>query len=123
MKTHRTPLIMIVDDEEDTVNVFKTHLEDFGYRVESFTDPLKALSSFKPKHYDLLLLDVKMPSMNGFQLYREMQRIDGTCKACFITAFEVYYRSLLNLSNSECYMLYKKANNKERIAELGYQRA
>ena len=95
MPARGIPLIMIVDDDADTAYIFRNHLEDHGFQVESCTDPLMALSSFEPRRYDLLLLDVKMPHMNGFELYREIKRIDDTCKACFITAFEIYYRSLV----------------------------
>ena len=86
---------MVVDDDADTANLFKDYLKCLGCQVDSFTDPLKALSSFKPNHYDLLLFDVKMPSLNGFQLYQEIKLIDHTSKTCFITAFEVYYKSLV----------------------------
>ena len=62
-----------------------------------FNDPQEALSNFKAGLYDLLLIDVKMPKMNGFELYREMEKIDDKAKVCFITAFEVYYKSLREL--------------------------
>ncbi|MGI0029985.1 MAG: response regulator, partial [Nitrososphaeraceae archaeon] len=57
----------------------------------------EALSKFKVGVYDLLLLDIKMPKMNGFQLYEELEKLDRNAKVCFITAFEVYYRSLREL--------------------------
>jgi DNA-binding response OmpR family regulator len=84
-------------------------LEDKGFKVRAFTDPLEALSNFKEKmqeknknnksskdslFYDLLLLDVRMPKMNGFDLYREMMKINDKVKVCFITAYEVYYEEL-----------------------------
>jgi FixJ family two-component response regulator len=87
-------LIMIVYDEKDTVLALKIHLENSGYRVHTYTSPEKALSEFKPHLYDLILLDVKMPNMNGFQLYQKLRVIDDNCKACFITGFEAYYKSL-----------------------------
>jgi DNA-binding response OmpR family regulator len=107
---------MIVDDDSDTANLFKDYLEEHGYQVESYTNPLNALSSFRPGHYDLLLIDVKMPIMNGFQLYRELKEVDETCKVCFITAFEVYYESLMEFfPNLDVTCFIKKPIAKEEL--------
>jgi DNA-binding response OmpR family regulator len=81
---------MIVDDEKDITIIFKSALERAGFRVEVFNNPLDALSHFKPDYYDLLLLDVRMPQLSGFELYQEIRKKDGTVRACFISAFEVY---------------------------------
>ena len=89
--------ILLVDDEHDITYSFSIALEDKGFAVDTFNDPQEALSNFKAGLYDLLLLDVKMPKMNGFELYREMEKIDNKAKVCFITAFEVYYKSLREL--------------------------
>jgi two-component system, OmpR family, response regulator ChvI len=78
----------------------KIALEEYQkqiFVVDTFNDPQEALSNFKPGLYDLLLIDVKMPKMNGFELYREMEKIDDKATVCFITAFEVYYKSLREL--------------------------
>lgn len=83
--------ILIVDDEEDITNVMKQGLEKEGFQIDVFNDPERALSNFKAGKYDLLLLDIRMPKMNGFQLYRELRKIDDKAKICFITAFEIYY--------------------------------
>jgi DNA-binding response OmpR family regulator len=88
---------MIVDDEEDITSVLRKGLERHGFRVDAFTDPLDALSSFKKDLYDLLLLDIRMPKMDGFELYKNMEKIDGRVKVCFMTAFEVYYDALKEL--------------------------
>lgn len=85
---------MVVDDELDTAFSLKMHLDDSDYRVDIYTDPVEALSMFRPHYYDLILLDVRMPFMNGFQLYEKLKQIDNSCKVCFITAFEAYYQSL-----------------------------
>jgi CheY-like chemotaxis protein len=61
-----------------------------------FNDPVESLSGFKSGPYDLALIDYKMPNMNGFELYREIKKIDDRVKVCFITAFEVYYEELKN---------------------------
>jgi DNA-binding NtrC family response regulator len=82
--------ILLVDDESDVISVFKMILEMNGYEVDAFTSPKTALENFKPDFYGLLLLDIRMPTMNGFELYRKMRNIDDDVKVCFITAFEDY---------------------------------
>ena len=114
--------ILIVDDEEDVTFFLKEALESYGgFEVVAFNDPLLALSSFnnedkknKPSAYDLILLDIKMPKMDGFELYQEIQKgIDSDdsstvgkndqgrngkrTKICFMTAFEVYFDALKEL--------------------------
>lgn len=82
--------ILLVDDESDVISVFKMILEMNGYEVDAYTSPLTALDDFKPDFYGLLLLDIRMPAMSGFELYRKMRSIDNEVKVCFITAFEDY---------------------------------
>jgi CheY-like chemotaxis protein len=80
--------ILVVDDEPDNASVFTMSLEDGGFEVDTFTDPSLALSTFNTgKKYDLLILDIKMPNMNGFDLYDAVRKIDNKVKACFLTAF------------------------------------
>jgi CheY-like chemotaxis protein len=81
--------ILVVDDEPDNTSIFSMSLEDGGFEVDAFTDPLLALSKFKSDHkkYDLLILDIKMPDMNGFELYEEIRKIDNKVKTCFLTAY------------------------------------
>jgi two-component system, OmpR family, response regulator ChvI len=81
--------ILVVDDEPDNASIFTMGLEDGGFKVDSFTDPSLALSKFKSDHkkYQLLILDIKMPKMNGFELYEEIRKIDNNIKTCFLTAF------------------------------------
>ena len=82
--------ILIVDDEPDITSTFDMILEMNGFEVDSYSDPLLALSNFKPDMYGLALLDIRMPKMNGFELYKKMKKIDNKIEACFITAFEDY---------------------------------
>ena len=85
---------MVVDDEVDITTVSKLGLEEADLQVDVYNDPLLALSDYKPGIYDLLLLDIKMPGMNGFELYRKIKDIEGEEKkvkngkprVCFITA-------------------------------------
>jgi two-component system, OmpR family, response regulator ChvI len=99
--------ILIVDDDHDIALAFGKGLENNGFKVNTFTDPTSALSEFKAGIYDLLLLDVKMPKMNGFELFAEMVKIDDKVKVCFITAYEVYYQALREVFptlNIECFI-------------------
>ena len=86
--------ILIVDDEPDITLSFKMILENNGFKVDSYNDPLEALNSFEPSSYDLLLLDIRMPKMDGFQLYDELRKKDQAVKVIFITAFDVNYEAL-----------------------------
>jgi DNA-binding response OmpR family regulator len=83
--------ILIVDDEPDVCEVLKKVSEKNGFTADSFSDPLLALENFRPRSYDLLLLDIKMPDMDGFRLYQEMKKMDSKVKVCFLTASEMYY--------------------------------
>jgi|SRR5581483_2234881 len=91
MTTGKNYRILIVDDEVDITNVMKLGLEKEGFQIDVFNDPERALANFKAGKYDLMLLDIRMPKMNGFQLYKELRKIDEKAKICFITAFEIYY--------------------------------
>jgi DNA-binding response OmpR family regulator len=83
--------ILIVDDEPDICLTLMEIFKQNGFIADSFTEPLLALANFKAGLYDLLLLDIKMPEMNGFQLHQEIKKIDNTVKICFLTAGEVWY--------------------------------
>jgi len=84
--------ILIVDDEPDMTLLFKMALESDGsFTVSTFNDPLLALSIFKEGLYDLIILDIKMPKMDGLDLYQEIKKIDTKVKICFLTASEMYY--------------------------------
>jgi DNA-binding response OmpR family regulator len=86
--------ILIVDDDPDICVTLREILMDNGFAADSFTDPCLALNHFEAGLYDLLLLDVKMSEMNGFQLYHEMKKVDDRAKACFLTAADVRYGML-----------------------------
>jgi DNA-binding response OmpR family regulator len=82
-------------------------LEDSGFAVDAFNDAALALSNYNIGEYDLVLLDVKMPQINGFELYEKIREIDSMVKACFITAYEVYYQSLREIfpdMDIDCYV-------------------
>jgi DNA-binding response OmpR family regulator len=83
--------ILVVDDEVDLTMLCKLALEYHGFRVDTFNDPQEALSNFKPDYYDLVILDIKMPKMDGFLLYGEIKKKDQKAKVCFLTASQMYY--------------------------------
>lgn len=82
---------MIVDDDSDITTSMKKGLEQVGFDVDAFNDPLKALESFKSSAHDLVLIDIKMTPITGFELYRKMLKINDKVRICFMTAFEMYY--------------------------------
>ena len=84
--------ILVVDDEPDITLTLEVGLETIGlFDVDTFNDPESALKSFKPDFYALVLIDITMPKMDGFQLYESLKKIDPNVKACFLTASEMYY--------------------------------
>jgi CheY-like chemotaxis protein len=87
--------ILIVDDDPDITKTFGLVLEDSGvYDVDTYNDPLTALQNFKPNFYDLALLDIRMPNMNGFELSDKIEKIDNKVKVCFISAFDIEDKAL-----------------------------
>jgi len=80
--------ILVVDDEPDINILLKLILEDSGYKADVYDDPILALSNFKPDYYDLVILDIIMPTMNGFVFYQRIRDLDTGVKACFLTASE-----------------------------------
>lgn len=86
--------ILIVDDEPDVNLALRIVLEDNNFIVDSFNDPLRALENFKTDMYDLAILDIKMPKKDGFEVYKEILKIDNRVKVCFLTAGDINYRSL-----------------------------
>jgi DNA-binding response OmpR family regulator len=83
--------LLTVDDEADLTMLCSLALEYHGFKVDTFNAPQEALSNFKPDYYDLVILDIKMPKMDGFQLYDEIKKKGHKAKVCFLTASELYY--------------------------------
>lgn len=84
------PRILYVDDEYNIAKVIKYGLEKYGFIVDVHTHPKSALSSFEPDVYDLLLIDVRLPEIDGLNLCNELLKIDDKVKVCFITAYELH---------------------------------
>jgi DNA-binding response OmpR family regulator len=107
IKNHQTNVqleigkrILLVDDEADVCFVLEKVLGENGFVVDSYLDPLLALEKFKPHSYNLVILDIKMPDLNGFALYRKIKRLDKKVKVCFLTAGEMYYGAYSDIFSS-----------------------
>jgi DNA-binding response OmpR family regulator len=114
MKSATMKTVLIVDDEPDVKLALKIALEENGFEADAFDDPVMALDNFKKGVYDLLILDIKMPKMHGFELYREIRKIDSHVKICFLTAGEMYYGAYADIFN-ENQFIRKPIENKELI--------
>jgi len=115
--------VMIVDDELDLSLLLKTLLEENNFKVDWYTDPVLALNKFKRNFYDLLLLDIKMPKMNGFELYRELKKIEKRVKVCFLTALtELYeydkFKEEVSPKEDERYFIPKPIENEDLIKRV-----
>jgi CheY-like chemotaxis protein len=106
--------ILVVDDEPDIVLAFKLSLDRYYYyddkrrlEVYMYNDPLEALLQFKPHFYDMLLVDVYMPGMNGFELSEKMLEADRNIRVCFISAVVVNIEALREIHPTlsfECFI-------------------
>ena len=85
-----TKRILLIDDEPDITFTVKDILEDNGFQVDSFNDPILALNYYKVNFYDLVILDIKMPRIDGFQLYTKLREKDPKVKICFLTATAIF---------------------------------
>jgi len=103
--------ILIVDDEPDITLTFKITLESTGlYEVYAFNEPLKALANFKAHSYDLVITDIKMPTMNGCEFSQKVKEIDNNVRICFLTASEDYYCNNGNYEQRRAECFIKKTN-------------
>ena len=112
---------MVVDDEYDLTLFYRMSLEYYGFEVETYNESKRALSNFKPDCYDLIILDIKMPDMDGFELFREIKERDPNAKACFLTASELYYKEFRTKEYSALdkeLFIRKPIGNEELIKEI-----
>ena len=92
--SHKTKKrVFLVDDDYDHTVTFKVGLELAGFEVDAYNDSAIALSNFRADHYDLLLIDIKMPKIDGFELCEKISKIDDKVKVWFITAYEIYSKA------------------------------
>jgi len=100
--------ILAVDDEGDILEIIKRYLELNDFEVQTYTDPRRALAEYMPRVYDLVILDIRMPGMDGFELYKKIRDLDSKVKICFLSAFETYRErfreSFPELEEVKCYI-------------------
>lgn len=102
---------MIVDDEDDITFMFQIALEENNFIVDTFNDPVLALSEYKPGYYDLIILDILLPNVDGYALAKKIRQEDKHTKICFITASEKYhkqYRDMDLYDENEQYQIIQK---------------
>ena len=111
------------NDDKDVGNLFKIYLEKSGeYQIDAYTDPVDALYYFKKGLYDLVLLDLKMPQIDGISMYQQLKKVDSNTSICLITADIVNLEQLkTKIPNIEKYVIYKPTllrNLKDKIDSL-----
>lgn len=120
MKSRR---ILVVDDESDITLTLKNVLEYNGFIVDLFNDPILALQNFKPDFYVLIILDIRMPKMDGFDLYEQIRKIDNKVKVCFLTAWSDFRDYELSRREIFCkegkiQLIQKPIENEKLIEEI-----
>ena len=116
--------ILVVDDEPDVTYTIKKIVEDNGFKADSFNDPILALNYYKVDFYDLVILDIKMPKMDGFELYLKIREQHPKVKICFLTVIATFneefrkIRLVLDKTSNEDYFLRKPINTKDLIKKL-----
>jgi two-component system, OmpR family, response regulator ChvI len=101
--------ILVVDDDNEITTTFQVGLRSHGFEVDIYNDPQLALSKFKPGFYDLILVDIRMPNMTGFEYCEKVRKKDDSVKICFVTAFEEYYKALSEIyKDLDCKCFIKK---------------
>ena len=114
--------ILIIDDDPDINNLFKLYLEHDDFQVDSYTNPIDALYYFKKGKYDLVLLDLKMPQIDGIAMFHELKNRDDKAIICLTTADMSYLQQLKGkIPNIEKYVIHKPIllrNLKDKINEL-----
>ena len=123
-KTMQEMRVLLVDNELDVTYAIGTVLEANGFEVDSFNDPVLVCDTYKSNYYDLVILDIKMPMMDGFQLYDCIRQKDQKTKICFLTASEMFYESLRQARNQfgdvlgEQFFIQKPIKTDELIRKL-----
>jgi DNA-binding response OmpR family regulator len=123
-KTMQEMKILLVDNEPDLTYAIGTVLRDNGFEVDSFNDPVLVSETYKSNYYDLVILDIKMPKIDGFELYDRIREKDQNTKICFLTASELFYESLRQARNllgevlGEEYFIQKPAKTDQLIRRI-----
>ncbi len=86
--------ILIIDDDPDINNLFKIFLEHNDFQVDAYTNPIDALKNFRKNIHDLIILDLKMPKMDGITLYQKIKEIDDKVIICLTTTDKSFIQGL-----------------------------
>ena len=119
-----TKKILIIDDEPDITYTIKNILEDNGFAADTFNDPILGLNNYKVNFYDLVILDIKMPKINGFELYIKIREQDPKAKICFLTAITTFNedfrktRLALGKTINEDYFIQKPIKMQDLVKKL-----
>jgi DNA-binding response OmpR family regulator len=119
-----TKKILIIDDEPDITYTIKNILEDNGFAADTFNDPILGLNNYKVNFYDLVILDIKMPKINGFELYIKIREQDPKSKICFLTAITTFNedfrktRLALGKTINEDYFIQKPIKIQDLVKKL-----
>ena len=124
ISNNKVKKILLVDDEPDVTYTIKNILEDNEYNVDSFNDPILALNYYKVNFYDLVILDIKLPKMDGFELYTKIREKDPKVKICFLTAIAAFneefrkIRLVLGKTINEDYFIQKPVEMEDLLKKL-----
>ena len=116
--------ILLVDDEPDITFTIKSIMKENGIQIDPFNDPVIALKSYKRYFYDLVVLDIKMPKMDGFELYTKIRELDPNVKICFLTAIATLNEGFIKLRSefdrliSEGYFIQKPIKTEDLIKKI-----
>ena len=106
---------MIADDDPDVTLILKDVLYDDRFKVDSFNNPILALKNFQAGSYDLLIIDINMPQMSGFDLYEKIREIDSKVKIRFLaTKSEINFGDAFPLADVNCFIK-KPIENEEMV--------
>jgi DNA-binding response OmpR family regulator len=111
--------VMVCDDDPDVTTIIKDGLTKHGFYVDAFNDPEEALSKFAPGRYELVILDIRMPSMSGFEVFKSIRGKDTKVKVVFLTAFEIYIQEFRKLfPDSDVSMFIRKPIHMKDLESL-----
>ena len=109
--------ILLIDDDQDVNITLKKFLEEKGYNILAFSNPIESLKSFRKNFYNVIILDIKMPQMNGFEFYNKVREIDDKSKICFLTAGEPSTYNYFETMNKNIYIK-KPIENEELLKAI-----
>ena len=123
-KSSHSQKILVVDDEQDIVFTLKTILTEAGFTVDAFTNPSVAFEMFRPEKYKLIILDIRMPGLNGFELYMKLLEQDNSIKVLFLTAvneFSMYakFKNSVSPMSGKRYYLQKPVDLTKLLQRVG----